>query len=152
MNYLVAYMSDAYLLEIAGHYSKLKPPYPPPATGAAPDLLSRGAKLATEGDPARKLPACVSCHDKSLTGMEPAIPGIIGLYSDYITAQMGAWKNGKRHSIESDCMREVATLLTPEDIAAVSAWLAAQPAAGDMRPAPAGSLKLPLECGGLTRK
>jgi cytochrome c553 len=151
MNYLVAYLSDAYLREIAEHYSNLKPPYPPPAK-SAPDLVTKGGKLVSDGDPARKLPACTSCHGKALTGMEPAIPGVIGLYPDYIAAQMGAWKNGKRHSIESDCMRQVATLLTPEDIGAVAAYLAAQPAAADMRPAPAGTLKLPIECGGLTRK
>ena len=66
--------------------------------------------------------------------MEPAIPGLVGLYGDYIAAQMGAWRNGTRHSMEPDCMREVAKLLTPEDIGAVSAWLAAQPVTGDMRP------------------
>lgn len=151
MNYMVAYLSDAYLAEIAEHYAMLQPPYPPPAR-AAPALLARGGRLVTQGDPARNLPACTSCHGTALTGLAPAIPGLVGLYADYIAAQMGAWKEGKRHSIESDCMREVARKLMPEDIGAVSAYLAAQPATGDMKPAPAGSLKLPLECGGLARK
>lgn len=151
MNYMVANLTDAYLREIAEYFSQLAPPYPPPAR-AAPPLLARGGLLVTQGDPAHRLPACSACHGAALTGLEPAIPGLVGLYADYIAAQMGAWKEGKRHSIESDCMREVAQKLAPEDIAAVSAYLAAQPAVGDMRPAPAGSIRLPLECGGLARR
>jgi cytochrome c553 len=49
-------------------------------------------------------------------------------------------------------MHEIAQLLTPADIAAVTAWLVAQPVPADPRPAPAGSVKPPLECGGITRK
>jgi len=152
MNYLVAYLSDNYLIEIADHYSKLVTPYPGQSTRAAPDMLARGGKLANEGDPARKIPGCVECHGKSLTGVEPAIPGLVGLYGDYIAAQMGAWKNDKRHAMAPDCMHEVAQLLTPQDIGAVTAWLVAQPVPADPRPAPAGSVKPPLECGGITRK
>ncbi len=151
MNYLVAYLSDAYMLEISEYFSKLAPPYPAPSTRAAAAVLKRGQQLVDEGDPARKLPACAACHGKTLTGMQPAIPGLVGLYGDYIAAQMGAWRNGTRHSIESDCMRDVAKLLTPEDIGAVSAWLAAQPVTGDMRPLAAGALKLPMQCGGLVK-
>ena len=151
MNYLVAYLSDAYLLEIAEYFSKLSPPYPAPSTRASPAVLARGQQLVLEGDPARKLPGCAACHGKTLTGMQPSIPGLVGLYGDYIAAQMGAWRNGTRHSIESDCMRDVAKLPTPDDIGAVSAYRAAQPVTGDMQPLPAGSLKLPMPCGGLSK-
>jgi cytochrome c553 len=152
MNYMVAYLSDTYLLEIADHYAKLTTPFPGQAARAPADVLARGGKLANEGDPARQIPACAECHGKTLTGVEPAIPGLVGLYSDYIAAQMGAWKNSKRHAMEPDCMREVAQRLTPADIAAVTAWLVAQPVPANPRPAPAGSVKPPLECGGITRK
>ena len=152
MNYLVAYLSDAYLLEIAEHYSKLQPAYPPPSTRAPAAVLARGNKLVVEGDEARKLPSCVSCHGKTLTGMEPAIPGLVGLYPPYISSQMGAWKSGTRHATKPDCMHEVAKLLSDDDIGAITAWLVAQPLPAKVRAAPAGSWKLPLECGGLTRK
>ena len=52
----------------------------------------------------------------------------------------------------ADCMHTVAQRLTPVDIGAVTAWLVAQPVPADARPAAAQSLKLPLECGGLTKK
>ena len=152
MNYMVAFLSDTYLYEIAAHYAKLQTPYPAPSRRAPPDELALGGKLVNEGDPARKLPGCTSCHGKALTGVEPAIPGLVGLYPPYIAAQLGAWKDNKRHAMQPDCMHEVAKLLTPNDIGAITAWLVAQQVPANVAPAPAGSVNLPLQCGGLTKK
>ncbi len=152
MNYLVAFLSDNYLLEIASHYAALQPPFPAPSTRASASELARGGALVNQGDAARGIPGCTACHGKTLTGLEPAIPGLLGLYPPYVTAQMGAWKNNARHAMKPDCMRDVAQRLTPDDIAAITAWLVAQPVPADPRPAAAGSLKLPLECGGISKK
>ena len=152
MNYMVAFLSDGYLYEIAAHYAALQPPFPAPSKRASAEELALGGKLVNEGDAARNLPACTSCHGKALTGLEPAIPGLLGLYPPYIAAQLGAWKNNTRHAMKPDCMHTVAQRLTPVDIGAVTAWLVAQPVPADARPAAAQSLKLPLECGGLTKK
>lgn len=149
MNYMVAYLSDNYLHEIADHYARLQPPLPAPSVRATAQELARGGKLVNEGDPARKLPACVACHGKNLTGLEPAIPGLVGLYPPYIAAQLGAWQQSRRRAMAPDCMHQVAQALTPDDISAVTAWLVAQPLPKHLQPAPAGSLRLPLECGGL---
>lgn len=148
MSYMLRFLSDEYLREMAEYYSKLRPPYPPP-TSAPEDLLSRGKKLATKGDPSREIPACTACHGEKLTGMEPAIPGLIGLRLRYISAQMGAWKTGGREAKSPDCMGQIASRLTSDDISAISAWLAAQPASPDESSLPANSLELPMECGGV---
>jgi cytochrome c553 len=149
MNYLVAYLSDDYLREIAGHYAGLSPAYPPPARQAARALLERGEALMLRGDPLRRIPACTACHGEALTGMEPAIPGLLGLDAQYIAAQMGAWRSKLRRAQEPDCMASIAGLLAPEDIAAVSAWAASRRVAPDAAPLPAGSLKPPMDCGGV---
>jgi cytochrome c553 len=152
MNYMVAYLSDAYLYEIAEHYAKLQAPYPAPKSHATPAELALGARLVRQGDQARKISACAGCHGKTLTGVEPAIPGLLGLHPPYIGSQIGAWKENKRHAMKPDCMHAVAQALTPNDVAAITAWLIAQPIPADPRPAPAGSLKLALECGGMNQK
>jgi len=152
MNHMLAYLSDSYLLEIAAYFSKLQPPYPAPTTRAVSATLALGGRLVNEGDPARKLPSCVSCHGKALTGMQPAIPGLVGLHPPYIASQLGAWKNGTRRAPAPDCMHEVARRLTEHDIGAITAWLVAQPVPAGARALPNGSLKLPLECGGLSGK
>jgi cytochrome c553 len=149
MNYMVAYLSDAYLREIAEYFEKLPPAYPPPAPPAAPDVLARGELLMTQGDPSRKLPACAACHGKGLTGMEPAVPGLLGLEAHYIGAQMGAWRNKTRRAEEPDCMASIASLLAPGDIPAIAAWLAARPIPANAAPLPAGSLEPPMKCGGI---
>lgn len=148
MSYMVRFLSDDYLREMAGYYSKLRPPYPPPES-ASEERLFRGKSLVMEGDPSRKIPACTACHGKELTGMEPAIPGLVGLKLRYLSAQMGAWQTGRRKARAPDCMGQIASRLTAADISAVSAWLAAQPASPDTPPLPANSLELPMECGGV---
>ncbi|MHA7336223.1 c-type cytochrome [Burkholderia pseudomallei] len=148
MNYLLTYLSDDYLREIAQHFSDERPPYPAPTKPTVPAaVVERGKQLALHGDPARKLPACVACHGNGLTGMQPAIPGLVGLHSDYLSAQIGAWRSGTRHAKAPDCMHDVASKLSDEDVTAVTAWLAAQPAPANPVPAPARSMKTPLACG-----
>ena len=147
MTYMVGGLSDTYLGEIADYYSKLRPPFPPPAPRADPAKLARGEVLALKGDPALEIPACSACHGTNFSGMLPGIPGLVGLYPDYVASQMGAWKKGARNAAAPDCMARIASRLSGEDIAAVSAWLASQPASPDTPPAPARSLKLPMSCG-----
>src|SRR6185295_15503252 len=97
MTNLLAPLDDAYLREIAGHFASLDLPYPAPAplTLAAVDAAA-AARLVREGDAARGLPACTACHGAAMTGRAPFVPGLVGLPPDYLNAQLGAWRNGKR--------------------------------------------------------
>ena len=148
MTYMVDHLPDAYLREIAQYFSELHPPYPAPAPNAAtPAMLERGRVLVHQGDAAKKVPACVACHGAQLTGVEPAIPGLLGLPRDYVNAQFGAWRNKVRRAHAPDCMAEVTARLSDADVAAVSGWLASQPADAQARPAASIAMPLPLECG-----
>jgi cytochrome c553 len=150
MNNLLAPLSDAYLREIAEHFASLDIPYPPPlpATDSV-DVLSRGETLVTRGDAALRVPACVACHGAALMGVAPAVPALIGMPRDYLNAQLGAWRNGKRHAPAPDCMAQVAQRLAPQDIAALSQWLAAQRVPAGAKPAAALPAAMPIECGGV---
>ncbi|RYY53568.1 MAG: c-type cytochrome, partial [Comamonadaceae bacterium] len=120
-------LSDAYLFEIARHFARLDVPYPAPRpVPAAPEVLQRGRHLALQGDADRRLPACASCHGKALTGVEPNVPGLLGLSRDYLNAQLGAWRTGQRRAHAPDCMADIARRLAPEDLGAVTAWLASE--------------------------
>jgi cytochrome c553 len=152
MTYMVAYLSEAYLREIAEHYSQLEPRYEAPATPATRGMLERGKVLVSSGDPARGLPGCAACHGTDLAGLEPAIPGLLGLSPEYIGAQLGAWRGRHRRAAEPDCMARIALLLAPEDISAAAAWIASRRAPTRTRAAPAGSLQLPLECGSVSQQ
>jgi cytochrome c553 len=148
MIYMVDHLSDNYLRELAEYFASLHPPYPQPQPVAAPPaMIERGRVLATEGDASKNIPACVACHGRNLTGVEPFVPGLVGLPRDYLNAQFGAWKNGARRAAAPDCMAQIAARLSLEDISAASSWLAAQPVPADPAPAAAASVKLPLPCG-----
>lgn len=148
MTALLDPLSDAYLRDIAVHFASLDLPYPPPqASTAAPAELARGRALVLHGDAQRKLPACVACHGQALTGVQPAIPGLLGLPRDYLIGQLGAWKTGLRHAHAPDCMAQIAQAMSPADVSAVASWLAALALPANTLAAAPTSSPLPLRCG-----
>jgi len=150
MTNLVSNLPDEYLQEIAAYFAALHPPYAAPAAAQAPEsALARGRQLATHGDPGRNIPACAACHGEALTGVVPAVPGLLGLPRDYLNSQFGAWRIGARHAAAPDCMAEITRRLGVEDSSAVAAYLAARPVPANPAPAAAASGKPPLECGSI---
>ena len=147
MSRLVANLSDAYLMEIAEYFSALDLRYAAPMTPRVPAAaMARGRQLALQGDAQLRLPACAACHGEQLTGRLPATPGLLGLSSDYLSAQLGAWQTGARAAHAPDCMAQVVQRLQAADLAAVSSWLATQPIPAGAR-AVGPALAPPLECG-----
>lgn len=146
MAHLLNGLPDAYLREMAVYFAGQDVPYPPPArVEASAALVERGRLLVREGDPARAIPSCASCHGASLAGVAPAIPGLLGLPRDYLVAQIGSWQNG---------LRRRRARLHGAGLAQADArgyrrgvGLAGQPVGHPYTPQPAGSLTLPLECG-----
>lgn len=147
MEQMLAYLSDAYLHKMADYYAAQYPVAWTSEAGKSPEELARGRKLVEVGDAARKLPACISCHSADLGGAAPYIPGLRGLRSDYLAAQLGSWRNQIRKAAEPDCMADLATRLTGEEIAAVTAWLASQPAMTRHALPQKSSSELPMPCG-----
>jgi cytochrome c553 len=141
-------LSDAYLRDIAEHFAAIDLPYPPPqTTRVSPEVRARAEALVRQGDPARKLPACVACHGERLTGMNPAVPGLLGLPRDYLIGQLGGWQTDLRHAHAPDCMGQVAKALSSEDVGALASWLSAQPVPPNAHPAPPAAKPMPLRCG-----
>ena len=150
---LVDPLTDAYMGEMAQYFADLKLPYPAPTANNAisPERLAKGQQLVTQGDTTRGLPACTQCHGTRLTGVQPNVPGLLGLPLDYLNAQLGAWQTGQRRAHAPDCMAEIVKRMPAQDLIAVSSWLARQPLPADTRPAdgpPAGpALPEALRCG-----
>ena len=148
MVYLLEHMSDDYLRAMAQYFAALELPYPAPQ----PAQLSQpqndtAVDLVRRGDAARKLPACASCHGGNLLGVNPGVPGLLGLSRFYIYAQLNQWKNGTRRAHAPDCMATIAAQLTPAEVGTLAAWLAAQPAPPAAAPATGFDQPPPLACG-----
>lgn len=149
MRYFVERQREDYLRAMAEHFAALELPYPPPLPARADaETLARGEALVRQGDAMRGLPACADCHGAALTGLQPAVPGLLGLPYDYLAAQLGAWREGLRRARAPDCMARIANALAPADIEALAAWLAAQPVPATAK-APVGEVSSELRCGSL---
>ncbi len=150
MSAMIDYQSDDYLKEMAAYFSAQHPPFAaPPPPDAPKETLDLGETLVKSGDQAGKVPACTDCHGQGLAGVNPAIPGLLGLPRDYIIAQLGSWRSGARRAAAPDCMAQIAQRLSMEQIGAVAAWLGAQAADSQARPADHAAAPLPLSCGGV---
>lgn len=154
MERLLAGLPEPYLAEIAGHFAAQVPRHEAPGSrpgvalpGASPQPTPRGEQVVREGLPAAQVPACVQCHGVALTGIAPAVPGLLGLPRNYLAAQLGAWRTGQRQARAPDCMAQIARRLPADDLAAAVAWLAAQPLPADARPTTVAPPRWPLDCG-----
>lgn len=152
MNYLLAYLPDAYLMRMAEHFAALNPPpLVQPALRHSPDQVRDGQRIVTQGIPVKKIPACITCHGAELGGREPGIPGLLGLRADYVSAQLGAWRFGVRTALAPDCMQFIASSLSEPEVAAVAAYLASLPVT-TARPLRQPGMRLPLACGNQPQK
>lgn len=148
MNYLLEYLHDDYFTEMAAFFSSQRVPFAPPEKSTLPAAeLASGEQLVHEGDAAHGIPPCMACHGPQLNGINPGIPGLIGLHSRYISGQIEAWRAGTRHAKAPDCMSEIASRLTETQITQAATWLAGQPATAVPVPATQGTWKTPLPCG-----
>jgi cytochrome c553 len=150
MAYFTDRQQESYLREIAAYFASQILPYPAPQPPrVTPAVLERGRALVTQGDPAQEIPACSACHGVRLMGVTPAVPGLLGLSRDYLAAQLGAWMNGTRRAHAPDCMAEIVKDMRPEDLAAATAWLAAQSVPADAHPDAQFEQPPPRSCGSI---
>ncbi len=150
MAHLLQPLSEDYLHEIATYFSVQHPPLAPETPSRLGPARAEAARaLVMSGERRRALPACSACHGEALAGAEPGVPGLLGLQGYYINAQLAAWKSGVRHADAPDCMAQVASLLSAQEISDIALWLAAQPRAADARALGAGLIRPPLRCGSL---
>ena len=100
----------------------------PAAVTASEEQLALGKKLALEGDWDNYLPPCSSCHGPNNQGVDGTFPGIAGQHASYLKQQLELWQQGQRTSDPVQLMEAIAKRLSPEQIEAVAAYLASQPA------------------------
>lgn len=88
-------------------------------------LARRGESLALKGDPGRRIPACLSCHDKA--DANPAFPRLSGQAEAYLANQLRLFTGKTRGGGPFRAlMTQAVNNLTEEDIAALAAYFAAR--------------------------
>ena len=84
---------------------------------------ANGAKLFTEGDATRSIPACVSCHGEAGNSTITVNPKLAGQHEGYIVKQLNDFASPARVQA---IMSTYAKAMTDEDKKNVGAYLAAQ--------------------------
>lgn len=118
MKMIAAGISDTDLADIAAYFAA----QPAMRSGVAPKDAA-AHRLYVDGDPARKLPACQSCHGeggKGTTGVGPVIGGQ-GLR--YLEQQLQDWRNGSRNNSAGGIMNQLAAPLTDAEIEALARYV-----------------------------
>ena len=153
-------LSQQQAAAVSRYYASLETPAPavtstgtsevasPSATAAAPagPDRQRGRLLAETGDERIGVQSCANCHGPGGEGMGTPNPYLAGQPSSYLKAALGAWKSGARNTDPSRNMPLIAHRLSDEDIAALAAYYAAQPAPSPERfltNVPSGSIAKP---------
>ena len=114
--------------DVAAYYANEKAPHSAPA--ADEGLLGKGRRLVELGDWGKAVPACIMCHGPGANGVGTHFPALAGQHAGYIASQLNAWKQGTRKNDPNRLMTGIAERLDPDQIKAVSAYLAGmQPAA-----------------------
>ena len=111
-------LSDQQMEQAAGYYSVLPGLSARPASGDA----SRGATIARAGLPARKVPACASCHEQE-AATNRAYPRLAGQDPQYLALQLKLFAERARGGTAyAHLMYHAADGLTPDSRGAVAQY------------------------------
>jgi cytochrome c553 len=111
-------ISDADLADIAAYFATQPVP---PASGASPPPAAQ--QLFAHGDPARKLPACASCHGEGGKGLAGVAPAIGGQGKAYLEQQLRDWRGGIRRNSAGDVMNQFTKPLSDAEIEALARYV-----------------------------
>ena len=118
---MVANLSEADIKNLAAYYAgqKLKP-----AAAADKNLAALGQRLWRGGNAASGVPACAGCHGPAGAGIPAQYPKLAGQFSDYVAAQLKAFRDGTRTNDSNGVMRGVAAHMTEREMRAVAEYAA----------------------------
>jgi cytochrome c553 len=102
------------------------------------DLVTTGGMKIVGGKIVQgKTTACGTCHGLNLTGVVGAdVPPIAGRSPSYLVRQLWDIQQGTRNGSQAQLMKLVVANLTPEDLIAISAYVASRPPSAPQTEAP----------------
>lgn len=91
------------------------------------DTLRQGAAIYRHGIHGKDVPACASCHALSGRGLPPEFPRLAGQHTNYLQAQLRAFRADSRLSNPNAMMRGISAQLSDKEIDAVAQYIADLP-------------------------
>lgn len=119
---LSRHLTDDQISGLAAYFSAQTPV--PNAPGDA-KLASEGKAIFHDGIPAKKIPACASCHGANGEGSGP-FPRLADQHADYVIKQLQVFQRTDERP-EGAVMKQVAHDLVPSEMVAVAAYVSSIP-------------------------
>lgn len=124
-------LTAAQIEAVAAYYSQLPRSFDAKAISMQaqtyPDKDAMGAWLSNRGDWDNNIPACNQCHGPGGIGVGEHFPALAGLSSNYIQAQLNAWKQGQRPPGPLSLMGDIASRMSDVQITAVAGYFSSLP-------------------------
>lgn len=117
---IVKDLGEQDMLNLAAYFSMQQPK---PGTSKNQELAALGQKIYRGGVLGAGVPACASCHGPQGKGIPTQFPRLAGQHSDYIYAQLNAFRVGNRANDAAKMMRSIAAKMTDADMKAVAAYV-----------------------------
>jgi cytochrome c553 len=116
-------LSDEDLVDIAAYFNSL-----PPMKGEGGELHEAGKQLFEQGDAARGITPCVTCHGPKGLGLAalPTTPRLAGQEWKYLDDQLRSWRDGSRRNSPEGVMNQLSKSLGDREIEVVADHLAGQ--------------------------
>jgi len=128
MQAATAELSAREMAWLAEHYAKARPAAAAPPL-EADSLRRQGEALFRSGAPEQGVPACAACHGAKAADRDLRYPALLGQYASHTKTQLELFKQGARNTTEAaPLMTTIAQRMTDEQVRAVAAYLAAEPA------------------------
>jgi cytochrome c553 len=121
MNMMARSVSEEDLLDIVAFFSSQSP-----MLGDGKGDNPVGRSLFAQGDAARNVTACITCHGEADTGALPAgvaVPIIRGQEWRYLEQQLLDWRSGWRNNSVGGVMNRSTQALTDKEIADLASYL-----------------------------
>ncbi|SHF64565.1 Cytochrome c553 [Loktanella atrilutea] len=127
MHVAASRVTESDLMELAGWFAAQDTTPTTVSNITDRDLIARGEALAAKGT--RDVPACTACHGPKAGPRASDFPRLAGQSVTFLSDQLHLWRDGARGGgTKANLMTKAAQDLSDGDIAALSAWFAAQPA------------------------
>lgn len=96
-----------------------------PRPGGAKDksLAEQGEKIYRGGNLETSVPACASCHSPNGSGIPPNYPRLAGQHSEYVAAQLRAFRTDQRTKDANNEMHMIASRMSEREMQAVSEFI-----------------------------
>jgi cytochrome c553 len=87
------------------------------------DALRQGAAIYRRGIARKNVPACASCHALDGSGLPPEFPRLAGQHTNYLEAQLRAFRSESRLSNPNAMMRNISSDLSDQEIDAGAQYI-----------------------------